>query len=51
MTSAKFSLVIVDNPLVDFVELPDHLDGIHYSNIICGILRGSLEMVLKYIQK
>ena len=37
-----------ENPLADFVELPD--DGraqneLWYSNILCGVLRGAMEMV------
>jgi len=44
----QFSLVFEENPLADFVELPD--DGqaqneLWYSNILCGVLRGALEMV------
>lgn len=44
----QFSLVFEENPLGDFVELPD--DGraqneLWYSNLLCGVLRGSLEMV------
>lgn len=37
-----------ENPLADFVELPDDgkaQDELWYSNILCGILRGALEMV------
>lgn len=46
--SKQFSLVFEENPLADFVELPD--DGraqneLWYSNILCGVLRGALEMV------
>ncbi|KAH3670641.1 hypothetical protein OGAPHI_001156 [Ogataea philodendri] len=45
---STFSLVLTENPLADFVELPD--DGkatkeLWYSNILCGVLRGALEMV------
>ncbi|KAK6419326.1 hypothetical protein LTR95_017072 [Oleoguttula sp. CCFEE 5521] len=44
----SFGLVFEENPLADFVELPD--DGraqeeLWYSNILCGVLRGALEMV------
>ena len=43
-----FSLIFDENPLADFVELP--FDGkaqeeLWYSNILCGVLRGALEMV------
>jgi hypothetical protein len=44
----QFSLVLDDNPLADFVELPDDgraQDELWYSNIFCGVIRGALEMV------
>ena len=44
----QFSLVFDENPLADFVELPDDgraQDELWYSNILCGVLRGALEMV------
>lgn len=44
----QFSLLFDENPLADFVELPDDgraQDELWYSNILCGILRGALEMV------
>ncbi|KAL0362264.1 UNVERIFIED_CONTAM: Trafficking protein particle complex subunit [Sesamum calycinum] len=34
-----------DNPLVDFVELSDACQGLHYCNILSGVVRGALEMV------
>ena len=39
------SLVFEDNPLVDFVELPDTCQGLYYCNILSGVVRGALEMV------
>jgi len=41
----EFSLILESNPLVDFVELPDKHSTLVYSNLLCGVLRGSLEMV------
>ena len=44
----QFSLLFEENPLADFVELPDDgkaQDELWYSNILCGIIRGALEMV------
>lgn len=41
----EFSLILDQNPLVDFVELPEDHSDLLYSNIICGVLRGALEMV------
>jgi hypothetical protein len=41
----EFSLILETNPLTDFVELPEDHPQLLYSNIICGVLRGALEMV------
>ncbi len=41
----EFSLILESNPLVDFVELPDKHSNLVYSNLLCGVLRGALEMV------
>ena len=40
-----FALVFDDNPLAEFAELPEDCAGLWYSNIICGVIRGALEMV------
>ncbi|KAF2268306.1 trafficking protein particle complex subunit 3 [Lojkania enalia] len=47
----QFSLVFDENPLADFVELPDDgraQDELWFSNILVGVLRGALEMVRSY---
>lgn len=41
----EFSLILNDNPLTEFVELPDGLGNLNYCNILCGVIRGALEMV------
>ena len=41
----SFNLVINDNPLTDFVEIPEHLFGLSYNNIICGAIRGAIGSV------
>ena len=43
----SFTLIFDENPLTEFVELPnDALEGgLWYSNVLCGVLRGALEMV------
>jgi hypothetical protein len=44
----QFSLIFDENPLADFVELPDDgraQDELWFSNILVGVLRGALEMV------
>lgn len=46
--SKQFTLIFEENPLADFVELPDDgkaQDELWYSNILCGVIRGALEMV------
>ncbi|KAI1372555.1 BET3 family protein [Hypoxylon crocopeplum] len=51
--SKQFSLVFEENPLADFVELPDDgraQDELWYSNIFCGVLRGALEMVQMQVE-
>jgi hypothetical protein len=41
-----FSLIIRENPLADFVILPAaYTNKLWYSNILCGVIRGSLEML------
>ena len=44
---ASFSLTFDENPLAEFVELPDEAleGGLWFSNILCGVIRGALEMV------
>ncbi len=38
--------VLPDNPLADFVELPEEYKGeLKYSQLLCGVIRGALEMV------
>jgi hypothetical protein len=42
-----FTLTLDENPLADFVELPDEAleGGLWFSNVLCGVIRGALEMV------
>ncbi|KAJ3763878.1 transport protein particle complex subunit [Lentinula raphanica] len=46
-TGSSFSLIFDENPLAEFVELPeDALEGgLWFSNVLCGVIRGALEMV------
>ncbi|KAI9337471.1 BET3 family protein [Obelidium mucronatum] len=47
----EFSLVFEENPLAEFVELPDEaVRELWYSNVLCGVLRGALEMVLLQVE-
>ena len=43
----SFSLLFDENPLADFVELPEDgpYEKLWYSNVLCGVIRGALEMV------
>jgi len=39
------SLILEENPLVTFVELPEEQSELQFSNIICGVIRGALEVI------
>ena len=41
----EFSLILDNNPLSEFVELPDNHMELNYSNMLCGAVRGALEML------
>ncbi|KAJ1422547.1 putative transport protein particle component Bet3 [Ochromonadaceae sp. CCMP2298] len=43
--NTAFSLIFNDNPLIDFVELPPQYQNLQYCNILCGVIKGALEMV------
>jgi len=43
---SECTLVINENPLAEYVMLPVSLQNtLWYSNIICGVLKGALEML------
>lgn len=44
---SSFTLTFDENPLAEFVELPEEAleGGLWFSNVLCGVLRGALEMV------
>ncbi|XP_062549646.1 trafficking protein particle complex subunit 3-like isoform X2 [Armigeres subalbatus] len=46
----EFSLIFDTNPLTEFVELPPDYQQLRYSSIICGCIRGALEMVQLEVQ-
>ncbi|KAJ3059920.1 transport protein particle 22 kDa subunit [Podochytrium sp. JEL0797] len=47
----EFSLLLDENPLTEFVELPDAAcKELWYSNVLCGVVRGALEMVLLVVE-
>ena len=44
-SETEFRLQLTENPLAEFVELPEQYSSLAYSNLLCGVLRGALEMV------
>ena len=45
-STSEFSILLEENPLSEMVELPaDATNELWYSNILCGVIRGALEMV------
>ncbi|VDO32314.1 unnamed protein product [Onchocerca flexuosa] len=47
----EFSLVLESNPLAEFVEVPSELaQDLRYSQILCGAIRGALEMMHMEVQ-
>ena len=40
-----FNLIIDQNPMTEFVELPENFLNLKYCNLFCGIVRGACEMV------
>ena len=44
---SEFILTLDDNPLSEFAELPRDAreGGLWFSNVLCGVIRGALEMV------
>jgi len=48
----EYSIIFDENPLNDFVELPEAIKQkrLYYSNIICGVIRGALEMILMRVE-
>ncbi|KAI0374842.1 transport protein particle complex subunit [Pilatotrama ljubarskyi] len=49
---ATFTLQFDENPLAEFVELPEEAleGGLWFSNVLCGVIRGALEMVQMQVQ-
>ncbi|KAG6899309.1 hypothetical protein C0993_011367 [Termitomyces sp. T159_Od127] len=51
-TGSTFTLTLDENPLTEFVELPEEAveGGLWFSNVLCGVIRGALEMVQMQVQ-
>ncbi|KAI0345363.1 transport protein particle complex subunit [Trametopsis cervina] len=49
---STFILTLDENPLAEFVELPEEAleGGLWFSNVLCGVLRGALEMIQMQVQ-
>mmetsp|Transcript_37228 Transcript_37228/g.57172 ORF Transcript_37228/g.57172 Transcript_37228/m.57172 type:complete len:193 (-) Transcript_37228:3-581(-) len=45
VTDSGFSLLLQENPLSLFCELPEQYAQLKYSNLYCGVVRGALEQV------
>ena len=41
--------ILEDNPLTDFVELPEGCQNLIYCNVLCGVIRGALEQARRRI--
>lgn len=46
----EFSFILDTNPFTDLVELPEDVKGLKYCNVLCGVIRGALEMVQLDVQ-
>uniref|UniRef100_A0A0K8TTF7 Trafficking protein particle complex subunit n=1 Tax=Tabanus bromius TaxID=304241 RepID=A0A0K8TTF7_TABBR len=46
----EYSLIFDNNPLTEFVELPPDMTNLRYCGILCGCIRGALEMVQLEVQ-
>jgi trafficking protein particle complex subunit 3 len=44
-TTSSYTLVFAENPLATFVELPNEREGLEYSQLYAGMIRGMLEML------
>ncbi len=42
----SFGIELTDIPFNDFVELPENLNNLHYNNLICGVIKGALSIVI-----
>ena len=47
----EFILTFEENPLAEFAELPPDAreGGLWFSNVLCGVVRGALEMVSPFL--
>ncbi|KAN0076928.1 NO signaling/Golgi transport ligand-binding domain containing protein [Tylopilus felleus] len=52
VAGSSFVLTLEENPLAEFVELPEEVleGGLWFSNVLCGVIKGALEMVQMQVQ-
>lgn len=43
-SQSEFSVQLAENPLAEFVELPKEYAELRYSGVLCGVIRGALEV-------
>lgn len=43
--ATSYSIILQENPLSIFVELPENMRDLEYSQLLCGLFRGALEML------
>ncbi|WVO21346.1 uncharacterized protein IAS62_002654 [Cryptococcus decagattii] len=50
--SSEFILTFDENPLAEFAELPPDAreGGLWFSNVLCGVIRGALEMIQMQVE-
>ena len=48
--NTAFSIVIGDNPFIEFVELPAQYQALKYCNLLCGVIVGALEMIQMQVE-
>ena len=41
----SFTILLTDNPFIDFVEIPPQYSNLIYCNLLIGVIKGALEMV------
>ena len=41
----SFTILLTDNPFIDFVEIPPQYNNLIYCNLLIGVIKGALEMV------
>ncbi|CAD6589040.1 MAG: transport protein particle 22 kDa subunit [Tremellales sp. Tagirdzhanova-0007] len=49
---SEFILILDENPLAEFAELPRDAreGGLWFSNVLCGVIRGALEMIQMQVE-